>query len=292
MFARLARGRRFDRERAPGPFELDRLGTGRRSENQDLIRQQCNTAFIDGYTSLCRVLGRYKMFVDPADYDLSNHLMLDGYWEMWVTEAIPRFVRPGMTTIDVGANLGYYTLLLADLVGPAGAVHAFEPNSPVTERLRRTILLNGFDDRVHVHGCALSDQDKGQVNLVAPRGRPAAAYVLETPAEGAGSTALRVEARRLDGFRLPSVDFIKIDAEASEERIWAGMTGLLERSGAMTVFLEFATPRYASPAAFLGRLLHYGFSLARVEPSGGVRAIDEAAVLAHPPTEQMLVLRR
>lgn len=259
-----------------------------------MIRQLCVNSYLGEHTALCRVLGRYKMFVDTADSEISSHLLLDGYWEMWITEAMPAFIRPGMAAIDVGANLGYYSLMLADLVGPTGAVHAFEPNPPIAERLRRTLDLNGFWG-AHVHGCALWDCEEDQVELVVPAGRPLNAHIAHNSRRAVAGAAprLRVATRRLDGFELPSVDFVKIDAEGAEEQIWMGMSGLLERRGAMTVFLEFAAARYASPAAFLGRLLQYGFKLSRVEPSGGVATVDAARVLADPPAvDQMLVLQR
>ncbi len=73
------------------------------------MRALCESAYLGDETALCRVLGRYKMFVDTSDNSLSPHLMLDGYWEMWLTEALARAIRPGMTVVDVGANLGYFT---------------------------------------------------------------------------------------------------------------------------------------------------------------------------------------
>jgi hypothetical protein len=97
-----------------------------RTLNEATIRSLCHSAYLGDNTALCRVLGRYKMYVDSQDFGLSPHLMLDGYWEMWVTEALVSLVRPGMVVADIGANLGYYALLLADLVGDAGMVHAFE----------------------------------------------------------------------------------------------------------------------------------------------------------------------
>ncbi|WP_233247757.1 FkbM family methyltransferase [Caulobacter endophyticus] len=126
---------------APRLFELDRLNTRPRGENEAEIRLRCASAFLGRGVSVCRVLGRYKLFVDGLDYGLGPHLLLDGYWEMWTTEAIARAVKPGMTVVDVGANLGYFTLLMADLVGAGGRVHAFEPNPQIATLLARSVSM-------------------------------------------------------------------------------------------------------------------------------------------------------
>ncbi len=74
--------------------------------------------------ALTRVLDRFKMYVDARDISLAPHLLLDGYWELWNTKVFRQLLRPGMHVVDVGANVGYYTLLAAAGVGPRGRVHA------------------------------------------------------------------------------------------------------------------------------------------------------------------------
>ena len=66
-------------------------------------------------------------------------------------------VKPGDTCVNIGANVGYYTLQLANLVGAGGMVHAFEPNPNSCEILRRHIELNGFEERVLLHEKAVSE---------------------------------------------------------------------------------------------------------------------------------------
>src|SRR6266481_1911926 len=94
---------------------------------------------------LCRILGRYKLCVDTRDQGLCTHLLLDGFWEMGLTMYIARHVRDGMVAIDIGANFGYYTILLAALVGERGHVYAIEPAPATAVMLRRSVQLNGFD---------------------------------------------------------------------------------------------------------------------------------------------------
>jgi FkbM family methyltransferase len=274
-------------------FRMQDLADGRRSRNEARIRSLCAAVYLGQGTALCRVLGRYKMFVDTTDIGVSSHLMLDGYWEMWLTEAMARVVRPGMTVVDIGANLGYFTLLLADFVGPSGQVHAFEPNPPITERLRRTVSINGFMDRVAVHETALSDRNGAEVLLVVPASEPKNAYII--PADRrAGPQERLLRTRRLDSFaEIPHADIVKIDADVAEEGIWRGMAGLLEKPRPMTIFLEFAAARYPDPARFLADIQAHGFSLARLDLEQGVKPLGVADILAAPPKrDQMLVLCR
>ena len=69
---------------------------------------------------------------------------------MWLTEALSAVLTKGAVAVDIGANLGYFTLLMAELVGPAGAVHAFEPNPAIADRLARSCDIDGYSERVTV----------------------------------------------------------------------------------------------------------------------------------------------
>ena len=281
------------RQDAPALFDLGELRRRPRAQNEAIVRSLCQNAYLGDQTALCRVLGRYKAFVDTADTGLSSHLLLDGYWEMWVTEAVLGFVRQGMVAVDVGANLGYFTLLLADLCGPSGRVHAFEPNPALLHRLRRTLAVNGYGPRTQVHGVPLSDQDGRAVELVVPWGEPKNGHIVAAGTAGAGSS-VALQTRRLDSVLGPDrVDFIKIDAEGAEEGIWRGMEGILGRRQPLTVFLEYTRNRYGDPRGFLDHILSGGFALAAIDPVRGVEPVTADQVLAGPENEDwMLVLSR
>ena len=86
---------------------------------------------------------------------------------------------------------------MADLVGEAGHVHAFEPNPPIAERLRQSCYVNGFFFNVTVHEQALDDADGKVLNLVIPDGEPKNAHTLPEGAVTEGLQARPVIARRL-----------------------------------------------------------------------------------------------
>jgi FkbM family methyltransferase len=232
------------------------------------------------------------MFVDTNDVGLSTHLLLEGYWEMWLTEVLTAVIRPGLVAVDIGANLGYFTMLMADLVGASGQVHAFEPNPAIAARLEKSIDVNGFRDRTTVHRDPLGSLDGAPVILAVPDGEPKNAHLTGDP-NALG--AIHLTSRRFDSYpELMAADVIKIDAEAAELDIWRGMTGFFEqKTGPVTIFLEFASVRYPDPEAFLKDIEGQGFRLAVVDLVKGVLPRTRTQILADPPAvDQMLMLTR
>ncbi|MCB4861996.1 MULTISPECIES: FkbM family methyltransferase [Sphingobium] len=274
-------------------FHLDHLRTYPRQRNEAVIRQLCANAYLGEGRSLCRVLGRYKMIVDTSDVGLSSHLLLDGYWEMWLTELLADLVKPGMKVVDVGANLGYFSLLMADLVGPAGQVHAFEPNTDLARRMIQSLAINGFDGIATVHEQALADVE-ADVLLVVPSAEPKNAHLLPAghPVSADDTTVSRLlRTRRLDSYNeLLDADIIKIDADTSEQAIWHGMAGILQSGRPLTIVLEFARVRYADPGAFIDRIASDGFRLAEITFESGVQPTHKEAILAASPTNDVMLL--
>lgn len=274
-------------------FELHTLHRQQRYVNEQVIRAACSTAYLGQNTALCRVLGRYKAYVEATDIGLSSHLMLDGYWEMWVTEALYDLVRPGMVVADIGANVGYFTLLMADLVGPTGRVHAFEPNPRLAELVDKSLMVNGFAQWATLHRTALGEEDDRSVTLVVPPTMPMNAYILppgaDVPPEGVTVPVARLDSR--DDWR--AIELAKIDVEGAEETVWSGLQGLLDSDRLRTVVLEFNPHRYADPALFLDRLGASGFAFHHLTLSDGVVRTDKEAILGRSGLEDiMLVLQR
>src|SRR4029450_8092682 len=85
--------------------------------------------------------GGSRMIVNTDDL-IGRVLAIAGVWEPNVTAAFRRTLAPGDVCLDIGAHIGYYTLLAARLVGPEGHVHAFEPAPASFRRLRANRQLN------------------------------------------------------------------------------------------------------------------------------------------------------
>lgn len=217
------------------------------------IRERVRTIYLGNGIVLARVLGRHKMFLRSSDRGFGCHLMMDGYWEIWLTQFFARYLKPGMNVIDVGANFGYYTLLFADAVGPSGSVIAVEPNPDALTLLRDTVALNGFQSRTHILPHALGAR-RGRAWLFAPEGEPKNA-LLTAHADLPGGETIEVETLTIDDVTRssPKIDFVKIDAEGAEIDIITGMGQLIARDRP-AIALEFNAARYAAPADFLNLL--------------------------------------
>ena len=140
-------------------YDIWRVLSETRETAEAEIRATCRTVYIGENEALTRILGRYKMYVDTRDIGIASHLMMEGFWEMWVTEAMMRLLRRGAVVADVGANLGYFTLLMADLTGAEGHVISVEPNPELARRLRKSIDINGFAGFTDFYPCGLGGED-------------------------------------------------------------------------------------------------------------------------------------
>jgi FkbM family methyltransferase len=113
--------------------------------------------YLGDHEALTRLYTGHRIYVDTRDVGICSHLMLEGRWEPWIERVLAEAVRPGMRFCDVGANFGYYTVLGAHWVGPAGRVFSFEANPGICRKLRKSVSVNGFDPTVRVFELGVSD---------------------------------------------------------------------------------------------------------------------------------------
>ena len=184
---------------------------------------------------------------------------MQGHWEISATELIAQIVRPGMHVVDVGACWGYFSLLMAQLIGPNGRLDAVEPNPRTAELLRETLVINGFKKRVRVHTMALGEVDDDDVEFVVRPSRFMNNHLLrlgELEARPDTSQHLTtVSVRRLDTvFADQEIDFMKVDVEGAEHALVKGMPLLLARCPRMTMLMEFNASRLSEPANLLTEL--------------------------------------
>src|ERR1700722_361196 len=99
--------------------------------------------YLGDHTALVATRWGAKMLVDTRDAMVTPWLVLDGLWESHATGWLQQALGPGQVFVDVGANVGYFTLLAGSLVGPTGTVVAVEAHPRLAELLRRNVIING-----------------------------------------------------------------------------------------------------------------------------------------------------
>jgi len=154
-------------------------------------------------------------------FHLDRNILIHGDYDHELHLLFQNRISPGMTILDVGANLGEMSLHLAALTGPAGIVHAFEPFPAAYDRLVTHIRRNHLESRIHTHKLALSNAP-GQLSMSLP--------AADADNQGVGSivnhdaarmpVTLTIDATTLDLFvqqhAIPKIHFIKLDIQGAE----------------------------------------------------------------------------
>ena len=190
-------------------------------------------------------------------------------WNPDEYRAFRAVVRRGMTVLDVGANVGAYTLMFATWVGETGRVFAFEPAPDACAGLRTHVTLNDFDDRVTIVEAAMA-ADVGEAAFAVHASGGASSLALASVEKG---TRIQVATETIDHIckthsLLPAV--IKIDVEGAELDVLKGGRNTLALPG-LHVFVEFhpAAWRQAgiSRADVEHELFEQGFTVESLDPS-------------------------
>jgi FkbM family methyltransferase len=203
------------------------------------------------------------MFFDPND---SLKLFLNGVYEQFESELVNKEIRPGDVVLDLGANIGYYTLIFARRVGSGGRVYAFEPDPASFAILKTNVALNGYTNVVLVNK-AVSDETRSS-RLYLSEVNNGDHRIFDSHD---GRKSVAVENVRLDDYfkdRDPRVDFIKMDIQGAEWAALQGMAELLGKNRKVKMITEFEPVSLkgfgVEPSDYLKLLCANGFSLYEV----------------------------
>jgi FkbM family methyltransferase len=179
---------------------------------------------VNGEFHLVRNGLRWRL--NPADFVHADVFWL-GRKDYYDVYHLQRMLQPGNVFFDIGANFGYYSVVLASRLNKQLHTYAFEPNPSTLERLRYHVAINDLQEVVRVHDLALSDQ-VGTAALATKEGNSGGAHLVYPNME---STLVRLTT--LDVFceeqRLLRLDAVKIDVEGFEERVLLGGRLALKR---------------------------------------------------------------
>lgn len=212
-----------------------------------------------------------KLYIDLADRIISSKLLQYGYWEKGLTDLVGRIIKPGMTAIDIGAHIGYYSVLFSQLVQPGGKVFSFEPEPYNFSLLKKNIEINKINNCI-IENKAISDIDNKLKLYLDPDnfgGHSATS-------RGNPNNFIEVEALPLDDYfkdKDTHVDFIKIDIEGGEYSALDGAKDIIRKNPDLIMVLELNPEQMnvskISPGSFLKKIRSHGFQISIVDHKSG-----------------------
>ena len=212
-------------------------------------------------SNIVEIEGR-KMFTQNND---GLALSIFKIYEPNQTKIVKKYVHEGDVVIDVGAHVGYYTLLMAQLVGKNGKVYSFEPDPVNFELLKKSVEINGFENVVLIQK-AVSDTTE-KIKLFLGDNDSAINRIYDAKL-GDAKKSIDVESVTIDEYFKENdklFNFIKIDSEGSEAKIINGMEKFLTKNRKlimMTEFFPFLIKKSGDePKQYLKSLENSGFEL-------------------------------
>ena len=216
--------------------------------------------------TILRCHGLKIVVMNPRVNVIGRSIYLTGVYEPEATHFISSRIKLGMTVLDIGADIGYYTLLFAKHVGSKGRVYAFEPIPKAKCYLDKNISMNGLDN-VRTFGFALFDKS----DMVCLE-EPLTKSQINPSKRRLSRNDIQVETKVFDEWKLKegvdNVDLVKLDVEGAELNVLRGMKNTLERQNPR-ILIELHPNQLksfgSSPSDIIRFLSEFGY---KIEPVG------------------------
>lgn len=211
---------------------------------------------------LTHLVDETPIYINTADIGCPANFINGGRYEEEYLQILASFSRPDSVFLDIGANLGVFSLRLAPYMRQ-GRIIAFEPNQGIRELFERSVHLNGLRDRVQVLPVGASDET-AELVLEVPQGHAGGGHVLRAEEEDGRE---RIQVRPLDEVLedLPSFHLAKIDVEGHELHALRGMSKLLARSPEAVVLFEKLIPNAGLEGPVMDLFDEFGMRIWRID---------------------------
>ena len=246
-------------------------------------------AYLTPDSALVTLHDGHLLYVDPQDQSVSAHLIARGAWEFWVEHAVRNLVREGDHVVEVGANVGYFTIIMARLIGESGRMTSFEANPHLAELVRRSLLLNGYAPRADIRAQAAADRQCELEFFTSTTMNGGGHLGIMHEAETTGLQPLRVQAVTLDSVMGDApVQFLRMDAEGAEPLVLKGAQAMIARSPELRICMEWDVMQIGSradPGATVSLLAEQGFRFWRIEKHGDLSEVAPGALPSLPHSD-------
>jgi len=247
-----------------------------------------------------------KLYVDSSEKSITPHLITDSQWEPNITKFITSVLKPGMNVVEIGANIGYYSTIIAAKIGPQGHLWSFEPNSEVYKLLKLNLEINGYSDRSSsIHGAVSDSSGMAQFTALEDH-KVSSSLMCEEDLNSIEARKYENESRSFEfvntyhldnpalGFNGAQIDLLKMDAEGFEWKIFEGAQEFLSRNPKLQMIVEFV-PEYLNLVSengaekLLDMVLSRGYSLKWIDDQGRPIVAPKEELLGRHYSELYLV---
>ena len=226
---------------------------------------------IPGGMVVVQTRNNYRLYVNSSDVGIARPLIINKVFEPYQTELHKEIIRKSDTVIDIGANIGYFTILDSLLVGEKGKIYAFEPEKEIYDILIKNLTLNNCRN-ISTFNLACSNKNGYQDLFTDKYNLGNFSFAAKNVIKALNSPSkIRVETVKLDDFfenkvKASKIDFVKIDTEGAEELVIQGLDKILRANNGIKLMMEFWPTAIFNVGSNPDRLLldlenKYGFKL-------------------------------
>ena len=224
---------------------------------------------IDSNTEPIVEVNGYKLSVNPKDPGISSELLLFKTHEPITTKLISRTLKKGITCLDIGGNLGYYTLLESKIVGNKGKVIVIEPSPENFRYLQKNLKLQDTSN-VEAYNFAAGDKNGYTRFLIYEQSNGCMTIPEGEEAQFPGDV-IKVPSKKIDSFleeiQVNKIDFIRMDVEGYEYHIFQGMKNTLEKfKPAIQIEIHKNLMGKQKTKEFFKNLQNYGYEISSYIP--------------------------
>jgi len=240
--------------------------------------------YLDNFRVLTKTIYGHKMFLDSRDISLTPHLLLDGFWEKWITDFILKDLKEDDHIIEIGANCGYYTLLMSDKIKEKGSLIAFEANPKMCEIVFSNLSINGFLNSSKILNLLIfSEKKEITFKLLSKFMGSSSCFLTNEFVKTYNDTITEINhtSVTLDDYlstnQKQKVTLIKIDAEGSEPHILAGAKSILKKNNIRLIVehCPIMISNFYSLDKYYQELINYGFEIKKINHDSTLSLINK-----------------
>lgn len=233
--------------------------------------------------------GNFKININTKNF-IDACIYFTGDYEPYLKSNFAQLIKPGMTVLDVGANIGFHTLYFAELVGQSGKVIAFEPIEINYKALQQNLALNEFSQVIAVNSALGSTNSILNIHIDNNALNPGAFNLFEDGEKNTSINCVKGDDYLAEN-QIAQIDFIKVDVEGFELEVFKGLSETLRRCKPILVFeydVNYQLRNKEDPRALLHFLHQFFYDFYAIDGYGKQKklelnaALESAEILAIP----------